>query len=108
MATFNPLTPTGGTAAQNFAATASDLPLVTQKYQPMSLFASYVVTPDWGLTVRYETERWAQNDFRTAGLLPWEGNGVFLGNNLDNYNARFFSVSVSYRPTFLKLSRPAL
>jgi hypothetical protein len=66
------------------------------------------VTPDWGVTARYETERWAQNDFRTAGLLPAEGNGVFLGNNLDNYNARFFTFSVSYRPHLLRIPRPAL
>jgi MtrB/PioB family decaheme-associated outer membrane protein len=108
MATFNPLTPTGGTAAQNFAATASDLPEVTQKFQPMTLFATYLVTPEWGMTVRYETERWAQNDFRTAGLVPAEGNGIFLGNNLDNYNARFITISVSYRPRLLRTARPAL
>jgi len=108
MATFNPLTPTGGTAAQNFAATASDLPEVTQKFQPMTLFATYLVTPEWGMTLRYETERWAQNDFRTAGLVPAEGNGIFLGNNLDNYNARFITISVSYRPRLLRTARPAL
>ena len=108
MATFNPLTPTGGTAAQNFAATASDLPEVTQKFQPMSLFATYLVTPEWGMTFRYGTERWAQNDFRTFGLVPAVGNGIFLGNNLDDYKARFFTVSVSYRPRVLRAARPAL
>jgi len=108
MATFNPLTPTGGTATQNFNATASDLPEVTQKYQPMTLFVSYLVTREWGMTLRYETERWAQNDFRTLGLKPAEGNGIFLGNNLDDYNARFLTLSVSYRPRLLRLARPAL
>lgn len=108
MATFNPLTPAGGTAAQNFAATASDLPLVTQTYQPMSAFATYYVNYDWSLTARFDGERWAQNDFRTLGLLPWEGNGVFLGNNLDNYNARYLSISVSYSPRLLRIPRPAL
>ena len=108
MATFNPTTPTGGTATQNFNATASDLPLVTQKYQPMSLFATYLVRSDWGLTVRYDTERWAQNDFRTLGLVPAEGNGIFLGNNLDDYNAGYFTISVTYRPRVLRLTRPAL
>lgn len=108
MATFNPLTPTGGTATQNFNATASDLPEVTQKYQPMSLFARYLVTPEWGMTVRYQTERWAQNDFRTLGLHPAEGNGIFLGNNLNDYNASYITVSVSYRPHLLRVPRPAL
>ncbi len=108
MATFNPLTPTGGTAAQNFNATASDLPLVTQKFQPMTLFATYFVTPEWGMTLRYQTERWAQNDFRTLGLTPAVGNGIFLGNNLDDYSARFLTISVSYRPRLLRQARPAL
>jgi len=108
MATFNPLTPTGGTATQNFNATASDLPEVTQKYQPMSVFARYLVTPLWAMTIRYQTERWAQNDFRTFGLLPAEGNGIFLGNNLNDYNASYLTVSVSYRPQLLRIPRPAL
>ena len=108
MATFNPLTPTGGTATQNFNATASDLPEVTQKFQPMTLFATYFVTPEWGMTLRYQTERWAQNDFRTLGLKPAEGNGIFLGNNLNDYNARFITISVSYRPRLRRVARPAL
>ena len=48
MATSNPVTPTGGTPAQNAAATASDLPEVTQKYQPLTVFATYVMTPIGG------------------------------------------------------------
>ena len=108
MATFNPLTPAGGTATQNFNATASDLPEVTQNFQPMSLFASWLLNPDWSLNLRYETERWSQYDFRTYGQLPAEGNGIFLGNNLDDYNARFFTMSVSYRPSLRRVARPAL
>jgi Protein of unknown function (DUF3374). len=108
MATFNPLTPSGGTPTQNFNATASDLPEVTQKFQPMNLFATYFVTPEWGMTVRYQTERWAQNDFRTLGARLAEGTGIFLGNNLDDYSARFLTISVSYRPRLLRVARPAL
>jgi MtrB/PioB family decaheme-associated outer membrane protein len=108
MATFNPLTPSGGTAAQNFAATASDLPLVTQKYHPASIFASYVLRPEWTMTARYYIETWSQNDFRTSGLLPSEGGAIFLGNNLDNYTARYFTISFSYRPELLRFPRPAL
>ena len=108
MATFNPFTPTGGTATQNFNATAADLPEVTQKFQPMNLFATYFVTPEWGMTLRYQTERWAQNDFRTLGTRLAEGNGIFLGNNLDDYQARFLTISVSYRPRLLRVPRPAL
>ncbi|MGZ3333244.1 MAG: MtrB/PioB family outer membrane beta-barrel protein [Gemmatimonadaceae bacterium] len=108
MATFNPLTPTGGTATQNFNATASDLPEVTQKFQPMMLFATYFVTPEWGTTFRYQTERWAQNDFRTLGLQPSTGGAIFLGNNLNDYNVRYITISVSYRPRLRRVARPAL
>jgi Protein of unknown function (DUF3374). len=108
MATFNPLTPSGGTATQNFAATASDLPLVTQKYHPASFYASYVLRPEWTMTGRLYIERWSQNDFRTQGLIPDEGNGIFLGNNLNNYVARYFTISISYRPNLLRIPRPAL
>lgn len=107
MATYNPLTPTGGTATQNFNATASDLPEVRQKLQPMTFFATYLLTSEWGMTLRYETERWSQNDFRTVGLRPAEGNGIFLGNNLDDYNAGWVTFSLSYRPQLLRLPRPA-
>lgn len=108
MATFNPLTPTGGTATQNFAATASNLPLVKQRYHPISVYASYVLHPEWAMTVRYHVETWAQNDFRTQGLLPSEGGAIFLGNNYDNYSARWLTISVSYRPEILRIPRPAL
>jgi len=60
------------------------------------------------MTVRYDNERWAQNDFRTLGLVPAEGNGIFLGNNLDDYHAGFFTISVTYRPRLLRVARPAL
>ena len=108
MATYNPLTPTGGTATQNFNATASDLPVVTQQYQPMSVFATYLVSSQWTMTVRFDNERWSQNDFRTLGLLPAEGNGIFLGNNLDDYRAAYFTLALTYRPTLLRIPRPAL
>jgi len=50
----------------------------------------------------------AQNDFRTLGLQPAEGGGIFLGNNLNSYNAKFFTISLSYRPRLLRVARPAL
>ncbi|HCU10669.1 MAG TPA: hypothetical protein DGB72_00915, partial [Gemmatimonadetes bacterium] len=77
-------------------------------FQPMMLFATYFVTPEWGMTFRYETERWAQNDFRTLGLQPSTGNAIFLGNNLNDYNARYITISVSYRPRLRRVARPAL
>jgi len=108
MATYNPTTPTGGTTTQNLAATASDLPVITQNLQPMSLFARYHLSADWAATLRVQTERYDQNDFRTLGLLPAEGNGIFLGNNFENYNVTYVILTVSFRPSLLKLTRPPI
>jgi MtrB/PioB family decaheme-associated outer membrane protein len=108
MATYNPTTPTGGTAAQNLAATATDLPKVTQELQPIAFFLSYQHSPSWGITLRYQVERYDQNDFRTLDLLPAEGNGIFLGNDFPSYNAQFLTVSLTYRPRALGLGRSAL
>jgi len=41
-------------------------------------------------------------------IKPAEGNGIFLGNNLNDYNARFITISVSYRPSLRRVARPAL
>ena len=108
MAAFNPQTPTGGTTAQNTAATAHDLPEVTQTLQPLSAYVRYHVTPEWAMTLRYQGELYGQNDFRTLGLQPATGNFVFLGNNFMNYNARFLTVSVSYRPMPIRFGRSTL
>ncbi|HEV8217336.1 MAG TPA: MtrB/PioB family outer membrane beta-barrel protein [Gemmatimonadaceae bacterium] len=108
MATYNPTTPTGGTSAQNIAATASDLPVVTQNLQPMSIFARYHMSSDWAATLRIQTERYDQNDFRTLGLLPAEGNGIFLGNNFENYNVTYVVLTFSFRPALLRGARPPI
>jgi len=108
MATYNPTTPTGGTAAQIFAATASDLPEVTQTMQPMTLYVRYRYSDEWAATLRYQTERYDQNDFRTLGLRPAESTGIFLGNNFNNYDARFLTFTVSYRPALIRVGRSAM
>jgi MtrB/PioB family decaheme-associated outer membrane protein len=108
MATYNPTAPAGGTAAQIFAATAADLPEVTQTMQPMTLYMRYRYSSEWAATVRYQTERYDQNDFRTIGLKPAEGNGLFLGNNFNNYDARYLTFTISYRPALLRVGRSAM
>ena len=108
MAAMNPTTPTGGTAAQNLSATASDFPDVTQTLQPFNLFARYYLKPEWAMIVRYQAELYSQNDFRTLGLQPATGNFIFLGNNFLGYNARFLTVSVSYRPPPLRVGRSTI
>ena len=108
MATYNPVTPTGGTASQNFAATATDLPQISQKLQPMSFYAHFKYSDSWGATLRFQTERYDQNDFRTANQLPAEGNGIFLGNDFRGYDARFLTFSLEYRRLPPRIARSAL
>jgi MtrB/PioB family decaheme-associated outer membrane protein len=113
MLTSNPLTPTGGTAAHNLAATAVNLPEVTQTLQPINVYARYQFTRDWAFTVRYQGELYYQNDYKTLGLNPATATSatnmyLFLANNFQNYDARFFTFTFSYRPQAMKLGRSTL
>jgi hypothetical protein len=104
----NSTTPTGGTTAQNTAATAVDFPEVTQKLQPFSLYLRYMVVRDWAMTLQYQSEYYNAYDFRTTGLQPATGNHVFLGNDLRDYGAKYLTVMLSYRPGLLKRGRAAM
>jgi MtrB/PioB family decaheme-associated outer membrane protein len=104
----NPQTPTGGTTAQNTSATAMSFPTATQEFKPISLFARYNVSRDWGVTLRYTSESYKQYDFRTTGLNPATGNYIFLGNDLLPYDAKFFTMTVSFRPSLLRNTRAAM
>lgn len=109
MNTINPNgTPTGGTATQNTAATAFDFPVVTQTLQPVSVYVRQQYTPDWALTLRFQTELFSQNDFRTTNLAPALGNFVYLGNNMLPYNAQFLTLTLSYRPGAIRIGRSTL
>ncbi|HVX40254.1 MAG TPA: MtrB/PioB family outer membrane beta-barrel protein [Gemmatimonadaceae bacterium] len=108
MLAYNPMTPSGGTAAQNTSATAHDYPDVSQKLQPVTAWVEYSLRADWAITLRYQGELFNQNDFRTAGLQPATGTFDFLGNNYMNYNAQFLTLAVSYRPWSIRRSRSTL
>lgn len=104
----NPQTPTGGTVAQNTSATASDFPAVVQTLEPVNAYVQYRVAPEWAMTLRYQSELFGQNDFRTVGLQPATGNFIFLGNNFMNYNVRYLTLSFSYHPAPIRASRSTL
>lgn len=104
----NPQAPAGGTAAQNTSATAVNYPEVTQTLQPFSAYLRYRLADQWAMTVRYDNELFAQNDFRTLALQPATGNFIFLGNNFMNYNAHYLTVSVSYRPWPIRVGRSTI
>lgn len=104
----NPQTPTGGTTAQNTSATAHDFPDVTQTLQPVTAWLQYSLRADWAISLRYQGELFNQNDFRTVGLNPAVGTFDFLGNNYMNYNARYLTLSVSYRPWSIRRGRSTI
>ena len=113
MATTNPIVPIGGTAAQNTSATAFDLPQVTQNLQPIDVYVRYQFTRDWAFTARYHGELYTQNDYKTLGLNPATATSatnmyLFLANNYQNYDARYFTISFSYHPQLLRIGRSTI
>ncbi len=135
MLNANPTTPTGGTAAQNLAATAQDWPEVSQRLVPMSFDLRYRYSSDWAVTLRYQMEKYSQTDFRTvapvftttglnggpllpvgysSGNLPGTigqvagsntGQYHFLGNNFSPYNANWITLLVSYHPALIPFAK---
>jgi MtrB/PioB family decaheme-associated outer membrane protein len=121
----NPLTPTGGTAAQNLSATVENWPKVTQNLKPAMLSLRYRHSADWAFTLRYQAEQYEQTDFRTSmpqfapftgqtGNLPGSigtvagsntGQYHFLGNNYLPYTANWFTILISYHPSALPFSK---
>jgi len=94
----NPLTPTGGTDAQNLSATATDFPKVRYTVNPASAFVSYRHDDNWSVHVRYVYDRFEQVDFRADDLVPHTGSDIFLANDPVDYRAQVMSLTFSYRP----------
>lgn len=105
---YNPQTPSGGAANRNTAALAYDFPMITQDMQPVNLFVRYRFTPEWAFTVRYQGELFTQNNYETATLRPAIGRFLFLGNNYQNFDARYFTLTFSFHPGALHLGRSTL
>ena len=127
----NDMTPTGGTAANNLAATVENWPEVSNKLTPMALAFQYKVSANWALNMRYNSEQYVDHNWQQeaplftsttiAGGPPtttWTGNlpgnvgatsGTntgqyhFLGNKYNPYTARWLTFSVSWHPGSLPL-----
>lgn len=108
MQAYNPVTPAGGTAAQNVAATAMTFPAATQDLQPLSLYVRYRVSANWSAMLRYDTEHFNNYDFRTTNLAPATGNYVFEGNTLLPYDAKYFTIQIAFRPGQIRLPRSTI
>jgi MtrB/PioB family decaheme-associated outer membrane protein len=98
MKSHNPLTPEGGTAAQNTAATATDFPETRYEFNPVSAFVRYRLNDNWLVTASYRQELFEHVDFRSDGLLPATGADLLMGNDLLNYRARLLSLTVRFAP----------
>lgn len=108
--TFNPLPPTGGTAAQNTQSLGVDFPNIKDKRTPISGYVRYRFSPEWSATARYTFDHWSNTDWRSDDLLPANLNSTdrFLGNDYLGYNGQFVTLSFAFRPRFLRAGRSAL
>ena len=68
--TYNPTTPTGGTASNKLGATAAPFPPVKQLMQLTSIGVSYRLWPDWLVKARVNGEMYSQDDYRTDNVMP--------------------------------------
>jgi MtrB/PioB family decaheme-associated outer membrane protein len=98
MTTHNPTTPTGGTDAQRASAVATDFPEIRYDFTPASAWLHYRLSDRWSARVGYTEERFRYTDFRSDGLRPVTGADIFMGNDLEGYNARMVSVRIRYAP----------
>ena len=133
MLNFNPVPPAGGTATNVLNATAEDWPEIATKLIPMALALRYRYTPDLGITLRFQYEKYEQTDFHTSapvftsnglasgtpitsftGDLPGAigqvagtntGQYHFLGNNPYPYNTAWITLLINYYPSLMRFSR---
>ena len=125
----NATTPTGGTATQNLAATAENWPEVSQRMTPIALGLRYRRSADWAFTLRFQSEKYSQVDFRTVapvftntglstgtpitsftgdlpgaiGQLAGTNTGAFhfLSNTFHPYSVQWVTLLVTYHPSML-------
>jgi MtrB/PioB family decaheme-associated outer membrane protein len=99
MKAFNPVTPTGGTAAQNTTATATNFPAIEDTLNRIEAFARYHFWKNWTAKLQYAFESFNKTDFRTDQLVPSEGTNtnILLGNDLKDYTAHIVALTLGYR-----------
>ncbi len=104
MRASNPVTPTGGTAAQNTSATALDFPDTKDSLHQLEASLRYRITPAWFARLRYVFEKFDITDFRTDDIQPWmgaveagSGTSIYLGAQIRDYTAHIVALSLGYR-----------
>jgi MtrB/PioB family decaheme-associated outer membrane protein len=98
MRTFNPVLPSGGSAAQNTSATTIDFPKIIDRLHQFEAALKYHVTPAAFVRFRYIFETFDITDFRTDDIQPFMGGtDIFLGAQVRDYTAHVFALSVGYK-----------
>lgn len=101
---FNPVTPTSGTAAQRTTATAVRYPLANTNLHTLIAALRFNLTRNWNLKGEYRFEQFRETDWATdaiglSGLtnLP-PTNDVFLGTRfVQNYDAHIAAFTLRYQ-----------
>ena len=101
---FNPVTPTSGTAAQRTTATAVDFPLANTNLHTLIGALRYNLTKNWSIKGEYRWEQFRETDWGTdliglSGLtnLP-PTTDVFLGARfLQDYDAHIGAFTLRYQ-----------
>lgn len=106
LTTANPVRPRSSNVGNRTSAEAEDFPEVSHVLNPAHVALRYRVSDTWLATVRFVSERFTNEDFRTAGQLPSAGMDLLLGNDLRGYTARYMTVTVSYQPWIPGIRRP--
>jgi len=100
---FNPVTPTSGTAAQRNTAIALNLPTDNTNLHTLIAALRYKLTKNWSLKGEYRWEQFRETNFQTdtivltglAGLPPT--TDVFLGAKfLQDYDAHIGAITLRY------------
>jgi len=98
MTAFNPVTPSGGTSAQNTSATAMNFPTITDRLNQLEASLKYHITTASYVRFRYIFEKYDITDFRTDDIQPFMGGtDIWLGAQIRDYTAQFFTITLGYR-----------
>lgn len=107
--TFNPITPTSGTPAQDTAATAGQFPSRLNWFHQLTASLWYHLTKHLSTKLGYRYERYLRQDFAIENIQPYMGQpdipgdptratrDVFLGADVPNYEAHIIEMALRYK-----------
>lgn len=101
---WNPVSP----YPLNGSAVADSFPPMNYVMHPLTAVVRYNLSQTMTVSGRYSYERFGQTDFRTDGLAPATGGSYYLGSDPVAFQARYFTVTFSYRPWIPGRRRAAL